>query len=116
MSRPVRLAVIIVSYNVRDLLRTCLNSVAASTARTVSYLYVETVVVDNASDDDSLAAARGAIAADPALAERTVVDAAGEAADAIKRVIGARVRCGIHVVAPVSGGMGHGQNLVVRDK
>lgn len=55
MSRPVRLAVIIVSYNVRDLLRTCLNSVAASTARTVAHLDVETVVVDNASTDGSAA-------------------------------------------------------------
>ncbi|HHW88769.1 MAG TPA: glycosyltransferase family 2 protein [Chloroflexi bacterium] len=47
------LAIIIVSYNVRDLLRGCLRSVAAAAARTSDRLAVTTVVVDNASHDGS---------------------------------------------------------------
>ena len=49
------LAVIVVSYNVRDLLRVCLASVATSAARTADRLTVTTVVVDNASADSSAA-------------------------------------------------------------
>jgi GT2 family glycosyltransferase len=45
------LSIIIVSYNVRDLLRECLRSVADSAAR--SGLTVETWVIDNASTDGS---------------------------------------------------------------
>ena len=51
VSRP-DLSIIIVSYNVRDLLRECLRSVAASAARSPG-LTVETWVVDNASTDGS---------------------------------------------------------------
>lgn len=49
------LAVIVVSYNVRELLRGCLRSIDASAARTADRLTVTTVVVDNASADDSAA-------------------------------------------------------------
>ena len=49
------LAVIVVSYNVRTLLRGCLRSIDASAARTADRLAVTTVVVDNASVDDSAA-------------------------------------------------------------
>lgn len=49
------LAVIVVSYNVRELLRSCLHSIAASAARTADRLLVTTVVVDNASADGSAA-------------------------------------------------------------
>lgn len=47
------LAVIIVSYNVRELLRGCLRSIDASAARTADRLAMTTVVVDNASADGS---------------------------------------------------------------
>ena len=47
------LAVIVVSYHVRELLRGCLRSIAASAARTADRLVVTTVVVDNASADGS---------------------------------------------------------------
>ena len=47
-------AILIVSYNVRDLLRACLQSVYEDVART-SGLRVEVVVVDNASADNSAA-------------------------------------------------------------
>ena len=47
-----RLAIIIVSYNVRDLLRTCLRSVQTAAA-TAPDLAVDIIVVDNASADDS---------------------------------------------------------------
>lgn len=47
------LAVIVVSYHVRELLRGCLRSIAASAARTADRLTVTTVVVDNASADGS---------------------------------------------------------------
>ncbi len=49
------LAVIIVSYNVCDLLRNCLASVQASAARTADRLKVDIIVVDNASADGSAA-------------------------------------------------------------
>ena len=47
-----RLAIIIVSYNVRDLLRTCLRSVEIAAAAAPG-LTVDIIVVDNASADDS---------------------------------------------------------------
>ena len=53
MKAPLRLAVIVVSYNVCDLLRGCLHSIAASAQRTAAQLVVEIVVVDNASADAS---------------------------------------------------------------
>jgi GT2 family glycosyltransferase len=49
MDRAAQVAIVIVSYNTRDLLLECLASVWASAAD----LAVETVVVDNASDDSS---------------------------------------------------------------
>jgi len=59
VNHPVRLAVIIVSYNVRDLLRACLRSVVAAATHTAALvgdqLDVQTVVVDNASADGSAA-------------------------------------------------------------
>ncbi|MEZ4729459.1 MAG: glycosyltransferase family 2 protein [Caldilineaceae bacterium] len=48
-----RLAVIILSYNTRDLLRQALSSVLASAALTADRLAVDVVVVDNASHDGS---------------------------------------------------------------
>ena len=48
-----RLAVIIVSYNVRDLLRRCLQSVSASARQSEDWLAVSATVVDNASHDGS---------------------------------------------------------------
>jgi GT2 family glycosyltransferase len=51
----VRLTVIVVSYNVRDLLRACLRSIAAAAERAADQLDVHTVVVDNASADGSAA-------------------------------------------------------------
>ncbi len=55
MTKRTQLAVIVVSYNVRDLLRTCLRSVAATARRAADQLDVRTVVVDNASSDGSAA-------------------------------------------------------------
>ena len=49
-----RLGIVIVSYQVRDLLRACLQSVYEDAARTRG-LEVEVVVVDNASQDGSAA-------------------------------------------------------------
>jgi len=51
--RPQRLAVIIVSYNVCDLLRACLQSIYASAQQDADWLAVDVIVVDNASHDDS---------------------------------------------------------------
>ena len=48
-----RLAVIIVSYNVRDLLRRCLQSVFESAGLSGDWLAVDVTVVDNASHDGS---------------------------------------------------------------
>ncbi|MCY3710840.1 MAG: glycosyltransferase family 2 protein [Caldilineaceae bacterium] len=48
-----RLAVVIVSYNVCDLLRRCLQSVFASARQSESWLAVDVTVVDNASHDGS---------------------------------------------------------------
>jgi GT2 family glycosyltransferase len=48
-----RLDVIVVSYNVRDLLRRCLQSVYASARQSEDWLAVNVSVVDNASHDDS---------------------------------------------------------------
>jgi N-acetylglucosaminyl-diphospho-decaprenol L-rhamnosyltransferase len=48
-----KLTVIIVSYNVSDLLRDSLRSVFASAARSRDWLDVEVIVVDNASHDGS---------------------------------------------------------------
>ena len=52
-----RLAIVIVSYNVRELLAACLRSVLASLARSPE-LEAEVWVVDNASTDDSAAMVR----------------------------------------------------------
>lgn len=51
------LAIIIVSYNVRDYLSRCLESVLADVER-LSYVQAQVWVVDNASDDDSAAMVR----------------------------------------------------------
>ena len=48
-----RLAVIVVSYNVVSLLRNCLHSIATSAAHSADWLSVDVVVVDNASLDNS---------------------------------------------------------------
>jgi N-acetylglucosaminyl-diphospho-decaprenol L-rhamnosyltransferase len=48
-----KLAVIIVSYNVCNLLRNCLRSVFASAAQSSNWLDVDVIVVDNASHDGS---------------------------------------------------------------
>ena len=48
-----RLEVIVVSYNVRDLLRRCLQSVYASARKSEDWLDVSVSVVDNASHDGS---------------------------------------------------------------
>ncbi len=50
---PVHLAVVIVSYNVRELLGRCLESVFASAGRSGDWLRVDVLVVDNASRDGS---------------------------------------------------------------
>jgi len=56
MSHPLpRLAVIIVNYNTRDLLRRCLSSVYTAAASSADRLNVEVLVVDSASSDDSAA-------------------------------------------------------------
>ncbi|WP_420143089.1 glycosyltransferase family 2 protein [Sphingobium sp.] len=55
MTQPT-LAIIIVNWNVRDLLSDCLTAVAASTGLAPGM--VETIVVDNASTDDSAAMVR----------------------------------------------------------
>src|SRR5687768_10473507 len=47
-------AIVVVSYNVRELLRACLGSIFASLARTPD-LSAELWVVDNGSSDDSAA-------------------------------------------------------------
>jgi len=52
-ARPATLAVVIVSYNVRELLGRCLESVFASAARSPDWLRVDVLVVDNASQDGS---------------------------------------------------------------
>lgn len=49
----VRLSIIIVSYNVRALLRRCLQSVCASAQLSADWLTVDVTVVDNASRDNS---------------------------------------------------------------
>ena len=48
-----RLSIIIVSYNVRELLRCCLQSVYASARLSADWLAVDVTVVDNASHDGS---------------------------------------------------------------
>jgi GT2 family glycosyltransferase len=52
--RP-RLAVIIVNYNTRDLLRRCLQSIDAAASQSAHRLTIETLVVDSASRDNSAA-------------------------------------------------------------
>jgi N-acetylglucosaminyl-diphospho-decaprenol L-rhamnosyltransferase len=47
------LAVIILNYNTRDLLRRCIASVLASAALNIDHVTVEVMVVDNASPDGS---------------------------------------------------------------
>lgn len=65
--------VVIVNFNGGDYLARCLGCLARQTT-----LPERIVVVDNASGDGSLAAARRVIAADPVLAARTAIDSAGE--------------------------------------
>lgn len=48
-----RLAVIIVSFNTRDLLRECLRSLLLSVGREATWLTTDIIVVDNASSDGS---------------------------------------------------------------
>ncbi len=56
MSQPTpRLAVIIVNYNTRELLRHCLQSVYTSAAATADRLTVDVLVIDSASSDGSAA-------------------------------------------------------------
>ncbi len=50
-----RLAVIVVSYNTRNLLRDCLTTLQDSLAREAGWLSAQIIVVDNASVDDSAA-------------------------------------------------------------
>ncbi len=50
-----RLAIIIVSYNTRALLRACLASIKAATASSDASFSVEVLVIDNASEDGSAA-------------------------------------------------------------
>lgn len=52
---PLRLAVIILSYNTRELLQRCLQSVFAAAEGTADHLAVDVLVIDNASHDDSAA-------------------------------------------------------------
>jgi hypothetical protein len=52
-NRRLSLAVIIVSYNVRDLLRNCLSTVFAAAEQNKTWLDVRVIVVDNASRDGS---------------------------------------------------------------
>jgi GT2 family glycosyltransferase len=63
---------VIVNFNGGDHLQRCLVCLARQTA-----VPERIVVVDNASRDDSLAAARAAVAGCPVLAERTTIDAVG---------------------------------------
>jgi GT2 family glycosyltransferase len=56
MSQPrPRLAIIIVNYNTRELLRRCLQSVYASAAQSADLLAVDVLVIDSASHDESAA-------------------------------------------------------------
>jgi GT2 family glycosyltransferase len=48
-----RLAVIVISYNTRDLLRSCLAAVENAAARGRARMVVDTLVIDNASKDGS---------------------------------------------------------------
>jgi N-acetylglucosaminyl-diphospho-decaprenol L-rhamnosyltransferase len=48
------LTVVIVSWNVRDLLRRCLQSIEAEAKQAIDGLALETIVVDNASTDGSV--------------------------------------------------------------
>jgi GT2 family glycosyltransferase len=50
-----RLAIVIVSYNTRDLLRDCLSSLQESLARAGEWLTADVIVMDNASSDGSAA-------------------------------------------------------------
>ncbi len=47
------LSIIVVSYNVCDLLRNCLRSIFTSAAHSADWLHVNVIVVDNASTDGS---------------------------------------------------------------
>lgn len=53
MNRRIQLAVIVVSYNVRDLLRRCLHSLMQAAGSGADSLDVQIIVVDNASSDGS---------------------------------------------------------------
>lgn len=73
-NKRLTLAVVVVSYNVRELLRRCLASVLASAARTQDRLSVDIVVVDNASHDGSA----GMVAAEfPAVRLTALADNSG---------------------------------------
>ena len=70
--KPAPVTVVIVNFNGGAHLPRCLECLAVQ-----SVLPERIVVVDNASSDDSLTAARALVAATPALAGRTTIDAAG---------------------------------------
>jgi N-acetylglucosaminyl-diphospho-decaprenol L-rhamnosyltransferase len=53
VNRRIQLAVIVVSYNVRDLLRRCLHSLMQAARSDANSLDVQVIVVDNASSDGS---------------------------------------------------------------
>jgi GT2 family glycosyltransferase len=71
--KPAPVTVVIVNFNGGDHLTRCLECLARQTV-----IPERIVVIDNASTDGSLDAARETIAADPVLAPRTTLDAAGE--------------------------------------
>ncbi len=52
-SAPLRLAVIVLSYNTRDLLRQCLASLVTARAAHAERLAIDLLVIDNASSDGS---------------------------------------------------------------
>jgi GT2 family glycosyltransferase len=68
----VPVTVVIVNFNGGDHLRRCLESLAGQTL-----IPERIVVIDNASTDGSLSAARAAVARDPHVALRTVIDQPG---------------------------------------
>jgi GT2 family glycosyltransferase len=52
------LSIVIVSYNVRDLLQNCLLSIRESRKFAGDYLKSEVIIIDNASRDNSVAMVR----------------------------------------------------------
>jgi len=73
-SYPYDLSVVIISFNTRDLLRECLDSLLAECARLPESMAVEILVVDNASRDNSAEmVAREFVSASPESNSRFVV-------------------------------------------